>query len=136
MDETPPSLPYAASISAIRLAIAAAAWTGNRGQVFLAGDSLPIAMHKELQGLRALAPWNSRKATGLRCENLLGVIQGTLHGDLVLIAQEDPPMGGRVGADGTLQFKDDDHIYAAGNPHAWPAISRPHPGARSSSPSS
>ncbi len=42
--------------------------------------------------------------------------QGTLHGDLVLIAQGDLGMGGRAGADGTLLFKDDDHIYAGGNP--------------------
>ena len=42
--------------------------------------------------------------------------QGTLHGDLVLIAQGDLSMGGRAGADGTLLFKDDDHIYAGGNP--------------------
>ena len=42
--------------------------------------------------------------------------QGTLHGDLVLIAQGDLSMGGRTGADGTLLFKDDDHIYAGGNP--------------------
>lgn len=42
--------------------------------------------------------------------------QGTLHGDLVLIAQGDLGMGGRAGADGTLQFKDDDHTYAGGNP--------------------
>ncbi len=41
--------------------------------------------------------------------------QGTLHGDLVLIAQGDLGMGGRVGADGTLLFKDDDHTYAGGN---------------------
>ncbi len=42
--------------------------------------------------------------------------QGTLHGDLVLIAQGDLGMGGRAGADGTLLFKDDDHTYAGGNP--------------------
>jgi len=42
--------------------------------------------------------------------------QGTLHGDLVLIAQGDLGMGGRAGADGTLLFKDDDHTYAGVNP--------------------
>ena len=42
--------------------------------------------------------------------------KGTLHGDLVLIAQGDLGMGGRAGADGTLLFKDDDHTYAGGNP--------------------
>ncbi|WP_250846671.1 D-alanyl-D-alanine carboxypeptidase/D-alanyl-D-alanine endopeptidase [Aquisphaera insulae] len=43
---------------------------------------------------------------------------GVLSGDLVLIARGDPNMGGRMGADGALQFKDDDHIYAGGNPRA------------------
>ena len=44
--------------------------------------------------------------------------KGTLHGDLILIAQGDLSMGGRAGADGTLLFKDDDHIYAGGNPRS------------------
>jgi len=44
--------------------------------------------------------------------------RGTLHGDLVLIAQGDLSMGGRTGADGALLFKDDDHTYAAGNPRS------------------
>jgi D-alanyl-D-alanine carboxypeptidase/D-alanyl-D-alanine-endopeptidase (penicillin-binding protein 4) len=39
---------------------------------------------------------------------------GTLAGDLILIAQGDPCMGGRTGADGALVFKDDDHTYAGG----------------------
>ncbi|MGC8644426.1 MAG: D-alanyl-D-alanine carboxypeptidase/D-alanyl-D-alanine endopeptidase, partial [Isosphaeraceae bacterium] len=44
--------------------------------------------------------------------------EGTLHGDLILIAQGDLSMGGRTGADGTLLFKDDDHTYADGDPHS------------------
>ena len=44
--------------------------------------------------------------------------QGTLHGDLILIAQGDPSMGGRTGPDGALLFKDDDHTYAGGNPRS------------------
>jgi D-alanyl-D-alanine carboxypeptidase/D-alanyl-D-alanine-endopeptidase (penicillin-binding protein 4) len=43
---------------------------------------------------------------------------GTLHGDLVLVAQGDLGMGGRVGPDGTVLFKDDDHTYAGGNPRS------------------
>ena len=44
--------------------------------------------------------------------------QGTLHGDLILIAQGDLGMGGRAGADQTLLYKDDDHTYAGGNPRS------------------
>ena len=44
--------------------------------------------------------------------------EGTLHGDLILIAQGDLSMGGRTGADGALLFKDDDHTYAGGNPRS------------------
>ena len=43
---------------------------------------------------------------------------GTLHGDLILIAQGDLSMGGRTGPDGKLLFKDDDHTYAGGNPRS------------------
>jgi D-alanyl-D-alanine carboxypeptidase/D-alanyl-D-alanine-endopeptidase (penicillin-binding protein 4) len=41
--------------------------------------------------------------------------KGTLHGDIILIAQGDPCLGGRTGPDGTLVFKDEDHTYAGGN---------------------
>ncbi|MFO0887801.1 MAG: D-alanyl-D-alanine carboxypeptidase/D-alanyl-D-alanine-endopeptidase [Isosphaeraceae bacterium] len=41
-----------------------------------------------------------------------------LHGDLILLAQGDPSMGGRTGEKGSLRFKDDDHTYAGGNPHS------------------
>ena len=41
--------------------------------------------------------------------------KGTLHGDLILLAQGDLCMGGRTGPDGALVFKDEDHTYAGGN---------------------
>jgi D-alanyl-D-alanine carboxypeptidase/D-alanyl-D-alanine-endopeptidase (penicillin-binding protein 4) len=41
--------------------------------------------------------------------------KGILHGDLILIAQGDPSMGGRTASDGSLLFRDDDHTYAGGN---------------------
>ncbi|OJW17105.1 MAG: D-alanyl-D-alanine carboxypeptidase/D-alanyl-D-alanine-endopeptidase [Planctomycetales bacterium 71-10] len=40
--------------------------------------------------------------------------RGTLNGDLILVAQGDPAMGGRTGPDGKLQFADEDHIYTSG----------------------
>ena len=40
---------------------------------------------------------------------------GTLHGDLILMAQGDLAMGGRTGPEGKLVFEDDDHTYAAGS---------------------
>ena len=42
-------------------------------------------------------------------------VKGTLHGDVILVAQGDLCFGGRTGPDGTLVFKDEDHTYAAGN---------------------
>jgi D-alanyl-D-alanine carboxypeptidase/D-alanyl-D-alanine-endopeptidase (penicillin-binding protein 4) len=43
---------------------------------------------------------------------------GTLRGDLVLMAQGDLCLGGRTGPDGTLLFEDNDHTYAGGNLNA------------------
>lgn len=40
--------------------------------------------------------------------------QGTLNGDLVLVASGDPNLSGRMQSDGTLAFKDEDHSYAPG----------------------
>lgn len=40
---------------------------------------------------------------------------GILRGDLILIAQGDPNLGGRLGGDGGLLFEDHDHTYANGN---------------------
>jgi len=40
---------------------------------------------------------------------------GTLRGDLVLIAQGDLCLGGRTGPEGTLLFEEHDHTYAGGN---------------------
>ena len=42
-------------------------------------------------------------------------VKGTLHGDVILVAQGDLCMGGRTGPDGTLLFQDEDHTYAGGN---------------------
>ena len=38
-------------------------------------------------------------------------VKGTLHGDLILVAQGDLCLGGRTGPDGSLVFKDEDHTY-------------------------
>ncbi len=40
---------------------------------------------------------------------------GTLKGDLILVAQGDLCLGGRTGPDGSLLFEDNDHTYAGGN---------------------
>ncbi len=37
---------------------------------------------------------------------------GVLKGNLILVAQGDPSLGGRTGPDGTLLFEDNDHSYA------------------------
>ena len=48
-----------------------------------------------------------------------GEIQdGTLRGDLILVARGDLSLGGRTGSDGSLLFEDNDHTYAGGNPDA------------------
>ena len=43
---------------------------------------------------------------------------GTLEGDLILVARGDLCLGGRTGPEGTLLFEDNDHTYAGGNPDA------------------
>jgi D-alanyl-D-alanine carboxypeptidase/D-alanyl-D-alanine-endopeptidase (penicillin-binding protein 4) len=40
---------------------------------------------------------------------------GTLRGDLVLVASGDLSLGGRTGTDGTLLYTDSDHSYARGS---------------------
>jgi D-alanyl-D-alanine carboxypeptidase/D-alanyl-D-alanine-endopeptidase (penicillin-binding protein 4) len=42
-------------------------------------------------------------------------VKGTLHGDVILIAQGDLAMGGRTGPEGRMVFQDDDHTYAGGS---------------------
>jgi D-alanyl-D-alanine carboxypeptidase/D-alanyl-D-alanine-endopeptidase (penicillin-binding protein 4) len=41
--------------------------------------------------------------------------EGTLRGDLILVASGDLSLGGRTGPAGTLLFEDNDHIYAGGS---------------------
>jgi D-alanyl-D-alanine carboxypeptidase/D-alanyl-D-alanine-endopeptidase (penicillin-binding protein 4) len=36
---------------------------------------------------------------------------GTMHGDLVLVASGDPNLSGRIAPDGTLRFENEDHSY-------------------------
>ncbi|HEV8062863.1 MAG TPA: D-alanyl-D-alanine carboxypeptidase/D-alanyl-D-alanine-endopeptidase [Gemmataceae bacterium] len=45
------------------------------------------------------------------------VRDGRLTGDLILVAQGDPTLGGRTNAKGLMEFKDNDHIYANGSPN-------------------
>ncbi|HTU23543.1 MAG TPA: D-alanyl-D-alanine carboxypeptidase/D-alanyl-D-alanine-endopeptidase [Gemmataceae bacterium] len=40
------------------------------------------------------------------------MLDGTLKGDLILVAKGDPTLGGRTDAEGRLVFKDIDHTYA------------------------
>jgi D-alanyl-D-alanine carboxypeptidase/D-alanyl-D-alanine-endopeptidase (penicillin-binding protein 4) len=39
------------------------------------------------------------------------VVEGRLHGDLILVAKGDATLGGRTDADGKMAFKNQDHIY-------------------------
>src|SRR4029077_9229485 len=41
--------------------------------------------------------------------------EGTLQGDLILVAKGDLCLGGRTGPEGTLLFEDNDHTYSNGN---------------------
>src|SRR5436190_12371054 len=38
-------------------------------------------------------------------------VDGTLDGDLILVASGDPNLSGRINADGTLSFENEDHSY-------------------------
>lgn len=53
------------------------------------------------------------------------VVDGTLRGDLILVAKGDLCLGGRTGPDGTLLFEDNDHSYAGSNPDASLVASDP-----------
>jgi D-alanyl-D-alanine carboxypeptidase/D-alanyl-D-alanine-endopeptidase (penicillin-binding protein 4) len=39
------------------------------------------------------------------------VVDGTVHGDLVLVASGDPDLSNRIQADGTMSFENEDHSY-------------------------
>lgn len=43
------------------------------------------------------------------------IVNGRLHGDLILVASGDLTLGGRTDASGHIQFKNNDHIYANGS---------------------
>jgi D-alanyl-D-alanine carboxypeptidase/D-alanyl-D-alanine-endopeptidase (penicillin-binding protein 4) len=59
--------------------------------------------------LAALGP-NHRFETPVYRRGL--VVDGVLHGDLILVASGDPTLGGRTDAAGRLAFKNQDHTYA------------------------
>jgi D-alanyl-D-alanine carboxypeptidase/D-alanyl-D-alanine-endopeptidase (penicillin-binding protein 4) len=40
------------------------------------------------------------------------LVEGTLKGDLILVAKGDPTLGGRTDTSGHLAFKNSDHVYA------------------------
>jgi D-alanyl-D-alanine carboxypeptidase/D-alanyl-D-alanine-endopeptidase (penicillin-binding protein 4) len=44
--------------------------------------------------------------------------EGTLRGELILVASGDPTMGGRTTPEGTIAFANTDHTYAIGNDDA------------------
>ncbi|HEX4614074.1 MAG TPA: D-alanyl-D-alanine carboxypeptidase, partial [Urbifossiella sp.] len=44
------------------------------------------------------------------------LLNGTLRGDLILVASGDPTFGGRTDANGKTVFKDKDHTYAGSGP--------------------
>src|SRR5262249_25715740 len=46
------------------------------------------------------------------------VDKGRLRGDLILVGSGDLTLGGRIGKDGLLAFRNHDHTYANGNPLA------------------
>lgn len=53
---------------------------------------------------------------------------GTLRGDLILVASGDLSLGGRTGPDGKLLFEDNDHSYAGGSFKATLVAANPRAG--------
>jgi D-alanyl-D-alanine carboxypeptidase/D-alanyl-D-alanine-endopeptidase (penicillin-binding protein 4) len=82
----------------------------NAGRYFLAASTTKLLT--EGTTLSLLGP-NYRFRTNVYRAGVLDT-DGTLHGDLILLASGDPNLSGRMRPDGTLAFENEDHSYDSG----------------------
>ena len=80
----------------------------NQQQFFVPGSTTKLL--SEGTAMKLLGP-DFRFKTKIYAAGAVDA-EGTLKGDLVLVASGDPDLSGRLQADGTLAFKDEDHAYA------------------------
>jgi D-alanyl-D-alanine carboxypeptidase/D-alanyl-D-alanine-endopeptidase (penicillin-binding protein 4) len=73
---------------------------------------LPGSTAKLFSGAAALAALGANFRFETPVYRTSPVIDGRLHGDLILVASGDPTLGGRTDTSGRLAYTDDDHTYA------------------------